>query len=265
MQQATLTVPSGTVFGYYDPGTPQGQKDYRTVFAIHGFMFNAYVWKEAMPLATRQNIRLVSINRPGYGKSSPLSLVPRPGEDFEAGFKNSALDLLEFIHAFVEKEMIAGDLILLGWSFGALDAVSAIANIHNARDTVQHTMKKLKKLIMHEPGQVSLGFSSSKTYFYMAVLPILPQSEHSFFQSWVTSYFDHPPESLKPDVIYEYFKKAISDVPAIMVCGTRTSEHLVIPAWQAEAEGVKVTWIEGGNHLSHWDMPEHTLAAYFQS
>ncbi|KAH8828743.1 hypothetical protein DL96DRAFT_1789373 [Flagelloscypha sp. PMI_526] len=204
MEETTLNLPSGLVFGYYDSGAPQ-EPVYKTFFAIHGLIFNSYVWKKMVPLASSQNIRLVCINRRGYGKTTPLpkDQYPAPDKDCAGVVVSIGLDILEFIHAFSQKEQLPltyehTGFILLSWSLGNMTSLSAVANIVNASEEIKATMTHLKGLIIHEAPQVALGLLSPKTAFYPDVLQILPPAErHSFLLLWLSAYFDHDSEALK--------------------------------------------------------------------
>ncbi|KAH8828746.1 Alpha/Beta hydrolase protein [Flagelloscypha sp. PMI_526] len=211
MEEHTITLSSSLVFGYYDSGVPHGTV-YKTIFAIHGFMFNSYVWKKMMPLALNQKVRLVCINRRGHGKTTPLpkDQFPAPEKDNADVVKSIGLDILEFIHAFSQKEHIPfddeqGGFALLSWSLGNMTGLSAVANIANASEEVQSTISHLKGLILHalglsclEPPQVALGLPQSKSFFYPDVLQLIPPSERqSIFHWWISGYFDHDREAIK--------------------------------------------------------------------
>ncbi|KAH8828745.1 hypothetical protein DL96DRAFT_1595476 [Flagelloscypha sp. PMI_526] len=203
MEETTLNLPSSLVFGYYDSGAPQGAV-YKTIFAIHGYMFSSYAWKKMMPLISSHNLRLVCINRRGYGKTTPLpqDQYPAPEKDSADVLKSTGLDILEFIHAFSKKENLPltnerGGFTLLSWSLGNTTGLSAVANIANAPEDVRATMSHMKALILHEPPQVTMGLPHPKGFFYPDVLQLLPPTEHqSFFHWWISGYFDHPPEAL---------------------------------------------------------------------
>ncbi|KAH8828734.1 hypothetical protein DL96DRAFT_1015256 [Flagelloscypha sp. PMI_526] len=203
MAEMTLMLPSGLEFGYYDSGMPPVPV-FKTIFALHGYMFNAYAWKKMMPLVSRRNIRLVCINRRGYGKTSPLPFdqFPAPDKDNAKILKSIGLDILEFIHVFSREKALPlseeqGGFALLFWSLGNLTGLSAVANIGNASEEVQATMSHLKALILHEPFQDTLGLPISKSFFCIDVLPMLPSDEsRSFFQNWISSYFDHSAQAL---------------------------------------------------------------------
>ncbi|KAH8828737.1 Alpha/Beta hydrolase protein [Flagelloscypha sp. PMI_526] len=199
MQEFTLTLPSGSTVGFYDSGTPAGAQSYKTIFAIHGYIFNAYTWKQMLSVAPSKNVRLVCINRPGYGKSTPVAQekIPTPGGEYKELLQEMSIDILEFIHAFYKKENLSGDIGILGWSLGSMLANSVVANIANAREEVQGTLKSLKALIHHEPGEVALGLPVPKQYFHFTVPTLLPQSEATpFFQFWISGYFDHTAAAL---------------------------------------------------------------------
>ncbi|KAH8828731.1 Alpha/Beta hydrolase protein [Flagelloscypha sp. PMI_526] len=214
MTEMTLRLPSGLEFGYYDSGMPSAPV-YKTIFALHGYMFNAYTWKKMMFLASSRNVRLVCINRRGYGKTTPLPFdqFPAPDKDNTNILKSTGLDILEFIHAFsLEKSLPLseeqGGFILLFWSMGNMTGLSAVANIGNASKEVQATMSHLKALILHEPIQVTLGLPPPKG-FYTDIFPIIPFDEsRSFFQYWFSSYFDHSAQALaekcisNPNLVY---------------------------------------------------------------
>lgn len=64
---ATVTLPDGRELGYAQYGSQPG----RAVLYIHGLpgsRIEATIWEE---LAVRMGVRMISVDRPGYGWSSP--------------------------------------------------------------------------------------------------------------------------------------------------------------------------------------------------
>ncbi|KAH8817851.1 Alpha/Beta hydrolase protein [Flagelloscypha sp. PMI_526] len=206
MNLSTLSLPSGIQYTYYDTGPPApnisiDSARYPTLFTVHGLAFNAFVWKPMFPFAKEQGIRLVSINRRGYGGSSPLT---KDEANLFASNPTKSVDergeeILNFIHVFVQQENIplleaGGGFGLVAWSLGALTAIAGIANLENAIEPIRETFKKgFKSFVLHEPTAMTIDIATPCEFFSPLKDSSIPAKEKRLFLStWITSYFDHP-------------------------------------------------------------------------
>ncbi|KAH8817791.1 Alpha/Beta hydrolase protein [Flagelloscypha sp. PMI_526] len=206
MNISTLALPSNVQYAYYDTGPPAVKNDlekapYPTVFAVHGLGFNAFAWKPMFSSAKERGVRLVSINRRGYGGTSPLT---QDETDLLASNAAKAVDdrgkeLLNFIHLFVHQEDvplldIGGGFGLVGWSLGAVTAIAALANLEYVIGPIQETFKQgFRSLVLHEPPATTIGFPTTREFFSPLSDSNIPDNEKfPFFNTWITSYFDHP-------------------------------------------------------------------------
>ncbi|KAH8831519.1 Alpha/Beta hydrolase protein [Flagelloscypha sp. PMI_526] len=206
MNTSSLVLPTGIQLTYYDSGLTHRVQNNKetcfTLFALHGLAFNALIWKYIFPIAAKQNIRFISINRRGYGGSSPLTrdeaaLLSSNGPKF---LDDRAQELLNFIHLFFQQENashIEGGFGILGWSLGAISSIAAVANVQNASEAVQQTFARgFRSLTLHEPPSQAIGMrldpSRDPTFYMPLTDTFIPASEQlSFFTVWVTSYFQH--------------------------------------------------------------------------
>jgi pimeloyl-ACP methyl ester carboxylesterase len=105
-----LELGGGRVLGYDDVGDPQG----RPVVYLHGTPDARTARHPDDSLAARLGVRLLAVDRPGFGETSPHPDRYRLGRDLVA-----LLDHLDLAAA-----------TLLGWSSGALAALAAAPALH---------------------------------------------------------------------------------------------------------------------------------------
>ena len=108
-----------------------------------------------MRLAPNRSIRFVSVNRRGYGGSTPIpneeidALQEGSDEVREAYFRARGMEFAGFVEAFVEAGRIPpvtetpddkdqeGGIVLLPWSAGHALVVSSLANISHLSPAAQ--------------------------------------------------------------------------------------------------------------------------------
>lgn len=105
-----MRLAGGCTVGFDDVGDPEGLP----VVYLHGTPDSRVARHPDDALATDAGIRLLAVDRPGYGGTSPLA----PGRS--GGFADDLVALLD--HVGVESAA------LLAWSGGALDGVAAAAD-----------------------------------------------------------------------------------------------------------------------------------------
>ncbi|KAJ1324629.1 non-heme chloroperoxidase [Microdochium nivale] len=95
-KDATFRLPSGRLLGYAEYGTPTGTP----VFLLHGFPSSRLESGPLNAIARRNNIRLIALDRPGFGLSTPQTSRTIP--DF-------ASDIAVFAHAMkIRRFVVAG-------------------------------------------------------------------------------------------------------------------------------------------------------------
>ena len=120
-----------------------------------------------MRLASDRNIRFVSVNRRGYGGSTPIpneeidALEDGSDDVREAYFKARGMEFAGFVEAFVKAGRIPpvtetpddkdqeGGIVFLPWSAGHALVVSALANIgHLSPETQDIFARYVRAVIM---------------------------------------------------------------------------------------------------------------------
>ncbi|KAH9931957.1 Alpha/Beta hydrolase protein [Fomitopsis serialis] len=194
---------------YTDSGVPRSATDapYITVFVVHGIIFNNLIFKRLQAIAHTANLRIVAINRRGFGGSTPVSehsaKLLSTGTDAEKLKVSDELcnEIGYFVDAFVQKEDIppissdrqGGGLAILGWSAGTGYVTRAIANISSyPPETRARLARYVRALIIEDPPSLALGYSlPAETWTHNQILSIPEQQREQLGLQWLTAYFDH--------------------------------------------------------------------------
>lgn len=163
-----------TLLYYEDTGAHPESVDYVTVFLVHGTMFSSgtywaflilrydlrcclAIFRQMIPFATHNNLRLVLINCRDYPGSTLYSateleaLSSTDPEKQALSLQARGLEFIEFIRQFIETENIpplvknsdgtnrSGGFSLLGWSSGNCQTIPVLAHA----DLAPENTKKL--------------------------------------------------------------------------------------------------------------------------
>ncbi|KAJ6458696.1 hypothetical protein DFH09DRAFT_1115381, partial [Mycena vulgaris] len=186
MSFETLAIDSnGTVLSFTDSGPPEN-KDYITVFAVHGIACNGLIFKKVQALARANNIRFVAINRRPYIGSTPYteaeSVTLCTGSETEKAHFIDArgIEFATFVETFVQKYDLppispdgkSGGVALLGWSAGNLVTAAALNSL--------------------EPPSVIFGLPAAPLTWSPYVEASVPAKMHPRLATqWLSAYFDH--------------------------------------------------------------------------
>ncbi|KAJ7590035.1 hypothetical protein C8J56DRAFT_936707 [Mycena floridula] len=195
---------AGTFLSYTDSGNP-GTADYVTIFAIHGTGYNNRTFKRIQDVAGGQNIRFVAINCLQYHGSSPYSetelqmLIGGSGAEKRGILRKRGIEIANFVDFFIRGHGIppisedgkCGGVVLLGWSAGVRETVSAIASMGELpSDSGFKT--HLRAHIMYEAPCIALGLPESPLHWSPFIDSTIPTEKRTaLFAVWVSSYFDH--------------------------------------------------------------------------
>ncbi|KAJ7213248.1 hypothetical protein C8J57DRAFT_1256057 [Mycena rebaudengoi] len=201
----TLTLKSGVQFFYTDSGTVTA-KDYTTLILIHGHTYHAGTFQRLSPLAERNALRIISVNRREYPGSSPYCAedlkVFQEGTDAERAvlLEQQGYDLACFVDGIIHElgVLLPGGIMLVGWSLGTIFLLSLIACIENLPGEMKdrlsefvHTVVLLRSLIP-EPPSLALGVPRPPGRLIPHTDPdITPEARGPEFAKWVSSYFLH--------------------------------------------------------------------------
>ncbi|ESK97797.1 hypothetical protein Moror_17362 [Moniliophthora roreri MCA 2997] len=222
MQSLSVDEKASVHLSFLDSGPPQSH-NYTTIFAVHGLLFSASVFKKLLPLCAESNIRLVAINRRDYPGSTALT-----EEELEVFSDNSdsaeqngrreefirarGLELMTFMNVFIQKHDLppisevngskSGGVALLGWSLGNATTFSAIASISSAPEATRKRFSAyLRTLILLEPALVPLGMKPLPgSWVPTRDAPgITPSSAARLMAMLVTAYYTHSPDAISLD------------------------------------------------------------------
>ncbi|KAH9933383.1 uncharacterized protein B0H18DRAFT_983406 [Fomitopsis serialis] len=207
----------GSELTYTDSGVPRSAlgAPYITVFAH----------------AHSANLRIVAINRRGFGGSTPVSEQSAKllitGTDAEKLKVSDQLcsEIGYFVDAFVQREDIppissdrqGGGLALLGWSLGTRYVTRAIADIGSYPPEIRARLARyVRALIIEDPPSVALGYSlPAESWMYSNIPSVPEQKRDQLYLQWFTAYFDHGDLSTRDKSVIEYIVPSSSRAPTI--------------------------------------------------
>ncbi|KAJ7595267.1 hypothetical protein C8J56DRAFT_921979 [Mycena floridula] len=251
-QVISLTVDSsGTVLSYTDSGNP-GTSDYVTIFAIHGTAYNNRCFKRIQAVSAAQNVRFVAVNCLQYAGSSPYSetelqtLIGGSEAEKREILIKRGLEIARFVDVFIREHDIppisedgkCGGIVLLGWSAGARETVSAIAGIDQLPpDSAFKT--HLRAHIMHEVPCIALGLQEPPLHWSPFIDSTIPrENQIAMFVVWVSSYFDHGDLETRDPKVLSYVAPSSLRRPSIYdMTAEEISEMIDEPALAAVAGG----------------------------
>ncbi|KIP07103.1 hypothetical protein PHLGIDRAFT_35631 [Phlebiopsis gigantea 11061_1 CR5-6] len=199
---------SGTVVYYEDSGEPEGSHTYLTVVLIHGILFHGAIFKNLIPHAAANNLRLIRVNQRDYPGSTPYSaqeLETIASNDFErrAVLLQTIGNQLSTLVVNLAKELHlppisivgskrSGGVALSTWSMGNCLALAMLSNASSLPAQVrQDVAKYMRTLVMLDPvaGTTMGGTPSQGTYhpFRDPTLPIQERVDRAQF--WLSFYF----------------------------------------------------------------------------
>ncbi|KZT64253.1 hypothetical protein DAEQUDRAFT_718308 [Daedalea quercina L-15889] len=223
---------AGDELTYTDSGLPSSTSDapYVTVFAVHGIIFNNLVFKRLQALAPAANLRIVAINRRGFGGSTPMSEhlanLLASGSDEEKRQASDILcnEVLYFVDAFIQKEGIppissdrqGGGFALLGWSAGCGYVTRAVSNIHSYPSEMQARLAQyIRALIIEDPPSAALGYVDPPGTWSFDAFRVPQEAQNYFFLQSLTAYYDHGDLSTRDKSVIEYITPSFSRAPTI--------------------------------------------------
>jgi len=200
----------GTVLYYDDSGVPGGSVDYVTIILVHGAVYHSAIFRNMIPHAVSNNLRLILLNLrdyPGSTRYSPAELEALASPDKEvqtAAIEARGMELATFIRWFIETERIppitddlnedgrpSGGIALLGWSAGNWQTISMIAcakklpvNTRNILDVYFRTF------FIYDTSQTTLGMSPLEGLYHPFRDESLTKEEKmARFPAFISSYF----------------------------------------------------------------------------
>jgi pimeloyl-ACP methyl ester carboxylesterase len=175
---ATIDV-SGTQISYVDSGPVPNSNDYITFVCYHGILFNrgttflrlpfhrvslikffsiAEIFARLLPQAISHYLRIVLLDRRGYGGSTTYS--ESEVESLKLGHKEflqtMGRQVAEFLVYFLERNEIphasadgySGGIVLIGWSIGAVWALSLLAHSEIPTNYLKKLQPYVKNVVL---------------------------------------------------------------------------------------------------------------------
>jgi len=187
----------------------------KVVIAVHGNSWGAGVFRKALASAPEHGIRLIAMNRRGFGISSAyrqeeLDLLKAPTTQTEVHkaeatmnhtifVEERALELAQFLSC-LRARLVFEKVILLGWSLGNFFCLKMLELIQNGslQELGEEVKGPLKGFIMYEPPYWALPFSapsfSFATYRNKLTSNVPPNLQGRTLNEWLGSYFHYPSE-----------------------------------------------------------------------
>ncbi|KAI0347358.1 hypothetical protein BDW22DRAFT_1321927 [Trametopsis cervina] len=245
LERSSLTVGTeGPVFTYIDSGAPAPTSiPYTTIFATHGLAYNAHIFSRVIALAPQNNLRIVAINRRGYGGSSPfqqdtVKALATASDDFKTAFvKSSGEDFAAFVSQFIREYDIPpasadgkhGGVVFLGWSAGHGIILSALANLEHFATPIQaHFKSHVRRLIMQEPPAPIIGTPMPHGAWFFEMDQSIPEASRQRMGTiWITSYFDHGDLSSRDTSLLQYIVPSVTRAPTIYSLNEDEIAHII--------------------------------------
>ncbi|KAI0258414.1 alpha/beta-hydrolase [Gloeopeniophorella convolvens] len=204
------------MFAIHDTGVPVGSNhDYKTLIIIHGSVWHAGAFGKFVPLAEKNNTRLVLIDRRDYPGSTPLTdkeramltaaaeaePAPEATENIKEYMKERTKEIFDCLYDFVKEEDIPDkSLILVGASLGAAWLISLLANGRSLFGTDETLLRRVRRLVVYNPSYHALGYAAPASSYSPRDDPSLTQGEADMrFQEWVSGYYSHGDSPFKPE------------------------------------------------------------------
>ncbi|KAJ6460867.1 hypothetical protein DFH09DRAFT_1267699 [Mycena vulgaris] len=185
------TPPSPDQPAFTDSGPPEN-KDYITVFAVHGIACNGLIFKKVQALARANNIRFAeSVTLCTGSETEKAHFIDARGIEFAT-----------FVETFVQKYDLppispdgkSGGVALLGWSAGNLVTAAALNSLGTKLPPSSQDKFKLylRAHIMHEPPSVIFGLPAAPLTWSPYMEASVPAKMHPRLATqWLSAYFDH--------------------------------------------------------------------------
>ncbi|TFK22663.1 hypothetical protein FA15DRAFT_671277 [Coprinopsis marcescibilis] len=222
---------NGTQLAYIDSGPPLNSTNYVTIFAIHGVIFTALIFKRVMEIAAAANLRIVSVNRRDYTGSTALSpsdlgfIVNGTNSQKAQFLQDRGLELLRFMDIFIETNNLppvssdgkAGGSALLGWSLGNSFTIPAIAHASElGAESKSRLSRHLRSLIVQDPPSAALGLPVPGILWLPPNDESMPLEDRvPFTIQWLTSYWDHGNIEQRNESSLSYIVPTTAQVPSI--------------------------------------------------
>ncbi|KAK7462247.1 hypothetical protein VKT23_007850 [Stygiomarasmius scandens] len=205
----TYRLPGDIDISFTDSGPPPDSKDYTTLVIFNGSAFGRTSFGKLPQHAHSFNLRTVVANSRGYPGSTPYT--KSEVEDLEQGKKVHLERLGSLVASFIERfieenekgEGIpkigsggkSGGIALLGWSSGAITAMSMFADPALVSSKAYTLLQKyVKDLVFCDAPAVAFGYPYLNDMYYpwLDKDATTPEEITSNFVSWSSSYYQHP-------------------------------------------------------------------------
>ncbi|KAI0332745.1 hypothetical protein GY45DRAFT_1344498 [Cubamyces sp. BRFM 1775] len=203
-----------------DSGAPEGCANYTTLVIVHGYVWHGGIFSKLLPLADRQGVRVILLNRREYPGSTPYTaeeraLLPavtdKPPTDeatsrsatemLEEFMQQRARELYECLQTLVADRSIppvrsgseSGGVVLVGWSLGATWMTALLSHVARFPVGKVNLRDYMRRIVLFDPPACLLGYSYPEqdpyNPFYDTSLTY--EERGRVFTNWITSYYSH--------------------------------------------------------------------------
>ncbi|KAK7679653.1 hypothetical protein QCA50_017365 [Cerrena zonata] len=199
----------GTALFYEDSGAPPNSLTYRTVVLLHGGYFNSGIFKPSFAYATRNNLRLIAVNKRDYTGSTlytneELAELTSSDEVVRIDFmKKRVVELANLMIWLIENDIVleptqeGGGLSFATWSSGNCLAMPFLALVPELVDerSLGLIRKYLRSYIMYDaptfPHGLSAPVANGKHYCPIGDPSLTPLDMIQGFPSWISGFYNH--------------------------------------------------------------------------
>ncbi|KAL1748054.1 hypothetical protein HDZ31DRAFT_80041 [Schizophyllum fasciatum] len=223
----TLTISTGLQYAYADSGPPESPSNYSTLFFIHGYAFYSTgdlllsldgrrspafsrtgICKRLLPVASKQGVRLICINRRAYPDSTPFTedekRIFRSGTDEERKslLRGEGESLALLIDALISALDLPMHVSVLAWSMGNVYLLALLASIKRLPGEIAQRLKAhVMSFILWDPPDEALGYDRPRIYTPFTDENVPLDQRGLAFVRWLGKYWTHDHGSRNPKLL----------------------------------------------------------------
>jgi pimeloyl-ACP methyl ester carboxylesterase len=205
----TVAISPDVHFEILDSGAPPHSNTYSTMLVLHGWAWNAHVFVKVLDLAPSRGVRVISVQRRGYGGTSPyteLELGPLRDPDQAAKHIDTFMFARSTEYALLIQKLAAdfalapGSVSLVGWSMGDMFVLDLLMRVPILAPALRDAVKTfVHTAVMYEAGMEGLGIPTphprSDVHYAYVFAELAAAQGQDFGEAagnWVTGWFEYP-------------------------------------------------------------------------
>ncbi|KAI8974180.1 Alpha/Beta hydrolase protein [Trametes punicea] len=197
---------------FSDSGAPEGSDDYTTMILMHGWGWQASIFKRLLPYAKEYNARIVTLIRRGYPGTRSYTpeetqtlarLVGSPRTsateaETEALMADHAREIHDFLVDYVKRERIPpsqgsrGGIVVVGWSYAVGSVTALLAHTESIPIRDVSLDKYIRRVVCHDAAHIFYGLPYPSEYYNpLQDQSLSPPERLTRFNRWITGYYTH--------------------------------------------------------------------------